>query len=172
VAVTSVDVARLAAQARRPACELVAWLAPDAVDMTGEPQSFVELAEGRRLMVLRHEAGACALLGANNRCSAYAERPRDCRAFPFDFERAVASRPDARRLTLLPLDGCEYALDGQNDATALDAADSVRWAELTAYQALVARWNRGAWHRRRLHHRVGDGAAFLEFAFALARASG
>jgi Fe-S-cluster containining protein len=169
VAVTSLDVARLAVEAGKAAPELVAWLAPDAVDMIGEPQSFVELGEGRRLMVLRHERGACALLGADNRCTVYAARPRDCRAFPFDFERAAASNPDARRLTLLPLDGCEHAFDGQHDAAVLDAVDRVRWAELSAYQALVARWNRRAWHRRRLQQRVGDGAAFLAFAFALAR---
>jgi Fe-S-cluster containining protein len=167
VAVTALDVARLAAETGKPACQLVAWLAPAAVDMTGEPQSFVELGEGRRLMVLRQEGGACGLLGADNRCSAYPARPHDCRAFPFDFEPAAARSPAARRLTLLPLDGCEYATDGQNDAVALDAVDRSRWAELEAYQALVARWNRRAWHRRRLHQRVGDGAAFLDFALAL-----
>jgi hypothetical protein len=30
----------------------------------------------------------------------------------------------------------------------------------------VARWNRRAWHRRRLHQSVGDCAAFLAFALA------
>jgi Fe-S-cluster containining protein len=165
VAVTSRDVARLAAATGSAPGALVTWLAPDAVDMTGEPESFVELSEGRRLMVLRQRDGACQLLGADDRCGAYAARPRDCRAFPFDFdEPEPAHRPGPRRLTLLPLDGCEYALDGHNDATRLDADDRARWSELRDYQSVVARWNRRARHRRRLRYAIGDATAFLSFA--------
>jgi Fe-S-cluster containining protein len=165
VAVTSRDVARLATATGAAPDALVSWLAPDAVDMTGEPESFVELSEGRRLMVLRQHDGACRLLGADNRCGAYTARPQDCRAFPFDFDEP-AHRPGPRRLTLLSLDGCEYALDGNNDSATLDAEDRIRWSELRDYQALVARWNRRARHRRRLHYPVGDAATFLRFALA------
>ncbi len=162
VAVTGLDVARLTDATGLAPNDLVAWLAPDAVDMTGEPGSFVELEAGRRLMVLRQQDGACQLLGADNRCGASAARPQDCRAFPFDFDPAPS--PDAaRRLTLLPLDGCEYASDGHNDAASLDAADRTRWQELYAYQALVARWNRRAWHHRRLHKPVAGATEFLAF---------
>lgn len=157
------DVGRLAAATGAAPSALVAWLAPDAVDMTGEPESFVELSEGRRLMVLRQQDGACQLLGADNRCGAYAARPQDCRAFPFDFAEPPQS-PGPRRLTLLPLDGCEYALDGHNDAATLDAQDRTRWSELHDYQALVTRWNRRARHRRRLHHAIGTSDDFLVFA--------
>jgi Fe-S-cluster containining protein len=163
VAVTARDVARLAAATGSAPEALVTWLAPDAVDMTGEPESFVELSEGRRLMVLRQRDGACQLLGADNRCGAYAARPRDCRAFPFDFDEPP-QRPGPRRLLLLPLDDCEYALDGHNDTTALDADDRARWCELRDYQSVVARWNRRARHRRRLHYPIGDAASFLSFA--------
>jgi Fe-S-cluster containining protein len=165
VAVTSFDVARLQTATRQPPTELVAWLAPDAVDMTGEPQSFVELDAGRRLMVLAQHGDACRLLGADNRCSAYAARPRDCRAFPFDFVPAPGY-PPGRRLTLLPLSSCDYGSDGQSDATLLEAEDRARWDELQTYQALVARWNRRAWHRRRLHQGVGSALQFLDFALA------
>jgi Fe-S-cluster containining protein len=144
---------------------LVSWLAPDAVDMTGEPESFVELSEGRRLMVLHQRDGACQLLGADNRCGAYPARPQDCRAFPFDFDEP-SPRPGPRRLTLLPLDGCEYALDGHNDRATLDAEDRTRWSELEDYQALVARWNRRARLRRRFHQAIGDAASFLSFALS------
>lgn len=162
VAVTGLDLARLAEATGSAPNDLVSWLTPDAVDMTGEPASFVELGEGRRLMVLRQHDGACHLLDANNQCRAYGARPRDCRAFPFAFESArVAS--DVRRLTLLPLDGCEYATDGHNDAAALDAADRARWDELDDYQAIVARWNRRSWHRRRLHKPLGTAYDFLAF---------
>ncbi|HXK17713.1 MAG TPA: YkgJ family cysteine cluster protein [Polyangiaceae bacterium] len=165
VAVTSFDVARLAAATSSSPHELVAWLAPDAVDMTGEPESFVELAEGRRLLVLAQRGGACQLLGADNLCGAYAARPRDCRAFPFDFV-AQTRDPERRQLTLLPLSDCDYARDGQNQVALLEAEDRARWAELARYQALVARWNRQAWHRRRLHKRVHGAQQFLDFALA------
>ena len=164
VAVTSFDVARLLTATGEPPSGLVAWLAPDAVDMTGEPQSFVELEAGRRLMVLAQHGGACRLLGADNLCSAYAARPRDCRAFPFDFAPAP-SAPLGRRLALLPLTDCEYESNGQNDALLLEAEDRARWDELQIYQALVARWNRSAWHRRRMHKGVGSALQFLDFAF-------
>jgi Fe-S-cluster containining protein len=165
VAVTALDVRRLVHATGRDARELVGWLAPDAVDMSGEPDSFVELSEGRRLMVLRHRDGGCSLLGADNHCTAYAARPRDCRAFPFDFGPPQrASTP--RRLELLPLDGCDYARDGAHEAAALELEDTSRWQELQQYQALVARWNRRAFHRRRLHKSVGSALGFLEFALA------
>lgn len=166
VAVTALDVARLAAHAALEPSALVDWLAPDAVDMTGEPDSFVELGEGRRLMVLRHQSNACALLGPDNRCRAYAARPRDCRAFPFDF---AAAAPPTSPLRLLPLERCDYAVDGSNDEATLALEDQTRWAELRDYQALVARWNRRAWHRRRLHRSPGDAAAFLSFAIPTAQ---
>lgn len=164
VAVTSFDVARLVAATGRGATELVAWLAPAEVDMTGEPQSFVELREGRRLLVLAQEAGACRLLGNDNLCSAYAARPRDCRAFPFDFTTTAAPRGNVRRLTLLPLRGCDFAHDGQQNLVELASEDALRWQELERYQELVARWNRQVWHRRRLSKAVGSAADFLQQA--------
>ena len=167
VAVTALDVLRLTRATGQAATELVTWLAPDQVDMAGEPQSFVELGEGRRLLVLRQVDGACVLLGKDERCSAYAARPRDCRAFPFDFDSAPREGDAGvarRRLRLLPLQGCDFASDGRNDVRTLSAEDQARWQELRAYQALVARWNRGAWHRRRLRKNLGKAREFLEFA--------
>jgi Fe-S-cluster containining protein len=162
VAVTAADVARLAQVTGHAPTELVEWLAPGAVDMTGEPSSFVELAEGRRLMVLAQRAGACRLLTSDDRCSVYDARPLDCRAFPFDFEGPATQR----HLRLLPLEGCDYAEDGQQDAPALQHLDEQRWLALRDYQARVADWNRLARQRRRLGHRVGSGDAFLQFALA------
>lgn len=166
VAVTGLDVARLAAATGSPPSALVTWLAPDAVDMTGEPESFVELAEGRRLLVLAQRNGACQQLDIDNRCRAYGSRPRDCRSFPFDFVSEPATPRNVRRLVLMPLSDCEYATDGHNDEAALDADDRTRWSELRDYQAIVARWNRRAWHRRRLHHTVGQASEFLALACA------
>lgn len=163
VAVTAADVARLSAATGQPPTALIEWLAPEAVDMTGEPSSFVELAEGRRLMVLAQQAGACALLAADDRCRAYDARPLDCRAFPFDFEDAGAA-VGRRRLRLLPHAACDHAHDGEQDAMALATLDELRWQALRDYQARVRSWNRLAAQRRRLGHRIGSGEAFLSFA--------
>jgi Fe-S-cluster containining protein len=164
VAVTARDVLRLATATGAAPDDLVEWLEPDAVDMTGEPESFVELSRGRRLMVLRQSEGACTLLGEDNLCRAYAARPRDCRAYPFDFERADPS--GKRHLALLPLEGCEYAEDGAQDRAGLEAEDEARFVELCEFQAQIAAWNRVAKHRRRLGRIIGSGDAFLAFALA------
>lgn len=163
-AVTSFDIERLVAATGRAAREMVDWLAPDEVDMTGEPESFVELSEGRRLLVLAQTSGACRFLGTDNLCTVHAARPLDCRAFPFDFERLEHAGTTVRRLKLLPLTHCDYATDGQQNLAQLAAEDTVRWQELARYQALVLRWNRLAAHRRRLHHRLGTGSDFLAYA--------
>lgn len=174
VAVTAADVARLTAATGRAASDLVQWLSADEVDMTGEPQSFVELRVGRRLMVLAHAGQGCALLSAASLCSAYAARPLDCRAFPFDFSGAVDAG-GARSPALLPLVAlrrrdsprpldCDYASDGQQDARELAEQDELRWRELSAFQSVVARWNRWAHHRRRLGYALGSSDEFLRFA--------
>lgn len=173
VAVTAADVARLTAATGRAASDLVQWLSADEVDMTGEPQSFVELRVGRRLMVLAHAGQGCALLSANL-CSAYAARPLDCRTFPFDFSGDVgaggARSPALLALVALrrrdsprPLD-CDYASDGQQDARELAEQDELRWRELSTFQSVVARWNRWAHHRRRLGYALGSSEEFLRFA--------
>ncbi len=163
VAITARDLTRLLRATQRGPGDLVAFLAPDEVDMTGEPASFIELGVGRRLMVLAQEQGACRLLGPDDRCGSYEARPRDCRAFPFDFGLPRAT-PGARRLRLLPLDGCDYAQGGAHQERELRDADAERWAELSEYQAFVARWNRRAYHRRRLGRGVGTAAQFLDYA--------
>lgn len=164
VAVTALDVARLAQAVARAPLQLVDFLPPSAVDMTGEPDSFIELGSGRHLMVLAHENGACRWLATDDSCSAYAARPRDCRAFPFDF--GLPSEPGVRRLALLPLDDCRYESGGAHDEQQLLAADGARWAELAAYQRQVARWNRRAFHRRRLGRSIGTAGEFLEYALS------
>src|SRR5215510_12531444 len=103
VAITHHDLRRLCTGLQRPAATLVDWLAPEHVDMTGEPGSFVRLAAGRRLMVLAQAGGACSLLQPDQRCGAYALRPLDCRLFPFDLQRD--ERGEVVRLSRLDPDG-------------------------------------------------------------------
>lgn len=166
VALTAHDVLRLAEATGLPVAELVEWLSPDAVDMEGEPQAFVELDVGRRLLVLAQSGDACRLLGPDERCQAYAARPRDCRMFPFD-----VAKPDSvgqRRLALLPLTDCAYERDGNQQREQLLAEEAARSQELADYQAFVASWNRRAWHRRRLHRGSGPAEQFLSAALAAA----
>jgi Fe-S-cluster containining protein len=161
VTLTHHDLARLSRGLGRAATTLVDWLAPDAVDMTDEPGSFVELGAGRRLMVLRHAGGACHLLDDESRCTAYAHRPRDCRLFPFDLERDEHGR--ASSLTRLPLTGCGDELGPAHELAGIDGDDQQRWSELADYQARVARWNTLARHRRRFRLPLEDARAFFAF---------
>lgn len=161
VAITHHDLSRLIDGTGKPATELVAWLAPDDVDMTGEPDTFVELGVGRRLMVLAQRDGACTLLGADNRCRAYAARPRDCELFPFD--PTLATDGALQKLDLLPFPACEALFDGANAPYDLAFAHARRERELDDYRARVATWNRLAQRRRRFRHPVGQAASFFAF---------
>jgi Fe-S-cluster containining protein len=161
VAVTHHDLRRLSTGQGRPAAELVEWLEPDAVDMTGEPGSFVQLAHGRRLMVLAQTDGACRLLQPDQRCSVYTDRPLDCRLFPFDLERD--EQRQVVRVSRLDPDGCGDEQGPAADLGELSGLDAQRWQELEDYQRLLGRWNRLAQHRRRFRLRRGDAADFLVF---------
>ncbi len=161
MAVTHHDVSRLVTALGRPATELVDWLPPDAVDMSDEPGSFVELSEGRRLMVLRQAQGACQLLDSAQRCSAYRARPLDCALFPFDLERDARGAP--QRLSLLALEGCSTERGEPLQLDEVAALDARRWAELVEYKALVARWNRQAGHRSRFGRAHGGRLELLSF---------
>jgi Fe-S-cluster containining protein len=160
-AVTHHDLARLLGSIGARAQDLVEFLTPDAVDMTGEPETLVELGEGRRMMVLAQREGACRFLSAENRCTVYAVRPSDCRLFPFD----LTATAESASLSLLPLEGCEFELSTDTDleveGRALVQDDATRSRELSEYRALVARWNQLAKRRRRFGHRVGGAAEFL-----------
>lgn len=161
MAVTHLDVLRLVRAAGRPARELIDWLPPSAVDMTDEPGTFFELPEGRRLMVLRQERGACHLLDGEGRCSAYTARPLDCALFPFDLERDGRNTPV--RLSLLRFEGCS---DERGEAASLEevaALDAQRWQELAQFQAYAARWNRLVRHRRRFRRAAGSADELIVF---------
>ena len=161
VPLTSADLARLVAASGEATEQLVAWLPPDAVDMTGEPGSFVLLEHGRALLTLAHRAAACRFLGVDQRCTVYEGRPASCRLFPF--APSFGPRGGLRRLRLLSGTECEKAHDGDNDPHALRIADEQRWAEHRAYLAQVDSWNRSQGHRARLGHKLRGAPEFLEF---------
>jgi Fe-S-cluster containining protein len=161
VAITHHDLLRLALGLARPPASFVAWLAPDEVDMTNEPGSFVELRAGRRLMVLAQSAGACHLLDPSQRCSAYAQRPLDCRLYPHDVDRDATGAIVG--LGRLDPNGCGDEAGPPASMDELGAIDEQRWRELGEYQSRVARWNRLARHRRRFRRPLGDAGEFIAF---------
>lgn len=161
VAITHRDLARLVGALHVPAESLVAWLGAEAVDLDAESASMVELPRGPALMVLAHAAGGCALLTSEQRCSAHAARPQDCRVYPFVVERGRDG--DGQRLSWFEGEPCGDLSDEATPVAEFERADQVRWAELTEYRAHVARWNRLARHRARLHHSARGEREFLAY---------
>ena len=163
VPLTAADLRRLVDASGETAAQIIAWLEPDAVDMTGEPESMVLLDHSTRraLMTLAQRASACRFLGADERCDVYSARPASCRLYPF--EPSFGRRGGVRRLRLLPGTECDYARDGHNDPHALRVADEQRWAEHRQYLAQVDVWNRAQRHRARLGHALRGSQEFLRF---------
>jgi Fe-S-cluster containining protein len=147
VPLTDADLARLANATGREPAELVEWLEPDAVDMVGEPESFVLLPQGRRLMTLAWQGDGCRFL-EDNRCSVYAARPVSCRIYPFDV--TSGRRGGVRRLRLLDLTGCEHEwARAQRQTLVANQAAQLR-RELVAFARHVEAFNRRQHHHRRL----------------------
>lgn len=168
VPVTHRDVQRLAGQLG--AGNLAAWLewlSPAQVDMTGEPECFVRLREGRRLLVLGAPEGACVFLGDDQRCRVYARRPLSCRASPLRAGWGPEGRLQLQLLEGVARDGaapvvCEYATDGLVDPAAVYRAELDERAELASYAALVQRWNLRQRSRRRLGRLPETAERFFE----------
>jgi Fe-S-cluster containining protein len=162
VPLTAADVRRLVDATGEAPARVVAWLEPDDVDMTGEPESFVLLDRpGRRvLMTLAQHDRACRFLGADERCTVYEARPASCRLYPFTV--SFGPRGGVRRLRLLGGTECDYARDGHNDAHALRVADEQRWAEHRSYLRHVEDWNRMQRRRERLRHALLGADEFFE----------
>jgi Fe-S-cluster containining protein len=161
----------------------VEWLGSAQIDMEGEPECFVELEVGRRLMVLRHANGACHLLDADGRCSAYLARPAPCAAYPFAFAapsdqgigsgltvceddaRIGVSNSGSRRLTLLADAPCGSHLPSlgvEPEPVWIEAVASVG-SELNEYVRIVESWNRQQRRRRLAGRRARTAEQYLEY---------
>lgn len=186
VPLTHHDLTRIVDKTSLSAEAIVEWLTPDEIDMSGEPESFVELNRGRRLLVLRHEGDGCRFLAASGYCQIYDERPASCAAYPIALERAAypialergsaaerelerGSAAECVHLSLLHDAPCDrnaalarlQDLEGESEARR--AVERVE-RELRDYVARVAEWNRQQRRRkwvRRLPQREGDFFAFL-----------
>jgi Fe-S-cluster containining protein len=147
VPLTSADLRRLLVETRRPVAEWVQWLAPDAVEMTGEPETFVCLPQGRRLLVLAWEADGCRFL-SENLCSIHPARPRTCRAYPFD--ATWGKRGGIRRLRLLDTTGCEHTWGTAASQREVSHQARLQRTELEQYALQVIEFNRRQRQRQRL----------------------
>ncbi len=162
VPVTDADVRRLTSDVSHGGLveERLEWLSPQEVDMSGEPETFVELSVGRRLLVLRQVNAACVFLEGNT-CSTYASRPRSCRLYPWDVD--LGRRGGVRRLRLLhEYSACEATYDGFVQPQQLAEQKRIERRELAAYVRLVALWNRRQQRRMRLGKALLSAEHFLE----------
>lgn len=173
VPLTASDLARLVRATALPAPDLVDWLSPEEVDMSGEPESFVLLPAGRRLPVLAHarprselQESACRFLDAN-RCAVYAARPACCRTFPLELQGDVES--GKRRLMVLPDAACPALFNGSDRSDETIRRLIERSHELGRHIELVQLWNRRQRRRRLANGRVESGDAFLAFAVCSGR---
>ena len=164
VPLTHLDLSRLAARTGRGAAELIEWLSVVSVNLEGEPETLVRLDAGLRLMVLRHHAGSCTLLGSDARCLGYDARPLPCRTYPL--VASFGRRGGVRRLRLLGGTACDFARDGRVDVHRLRAETRDQTAQLAAYATLVGEWNRGQRRRSRLRLRLRPAADFVSFITA------
>jgi Fe-S-cluster containining protein len=147
--------------------DLVFWASSRDIELD-EPEWYVTLRQGRRVMVLRHRRGACRYLSRGGGCSAYLHRPLGCRVFPFDPTFDAGGR--LKRLQLIQAAACPRAMDGSNDLRALRRLHHRYESAITAYLERVAEWNRRQRQRRRQGKAAETGPAFLGYLGLLATA--
>lgn len=157
---TDRDLRRIARRTGHAPRDVVRWVDRQGIDMDDEPEAFVMLRQGKRVMTLKHERGRCMYLGADDRCTIYGTRPLGCRVFPFD---PTFGKRDGRlrRLTLIQATECLYELDGHNDPDKLRDLHERHESETATYYAKVAEWNRAQRARRRAGRAVQTAAEFL-----------
>lgn len=158
---THVDLRLIARRTGEHPRQFVRWVTRDEIQMDDEPEAFVVLRQGKRVMTLQHRRGGCRYLGDDDRCTIYGGRPLGCRIFPFDptFDR----RGGLRRLKLIDATDCRYELDGHNDPAALGALHDKYEDASERYHERVAQWNRAQAARKRRGRRAQTAREFFEF---------
>jgi Fe-S-cluster containining protein len=140
--------------------DLVRWASSREIALE-EPEWYVLLRQGKRVMVLRHQRGGCRYLGRDRRCTAYQHRPLGCRVFPFD--PTFGARGELRRLVLIRATDCPRVLDGMNDLASLRELYRRYEHATEQYLERVAEWNRQQRRRRRAGRAAQTGREFLEY---------
>lgn len=158
---TDGDVERIAERTGAAPSDFVRFIDRNAIDMDDEPEAFVRLRQGKRVMVMRQGAGGCHFLGADDRCTIYAARPLGCRVFPFD--PTFGADGKLRRLKLIQAADCRYELDGDNDPRKIRELQERHETVTTRYHQRIAEWNREQTRRKRQGRAVQTAKKFLSF---------
>ena len=158
---TDSDIKRITRHTGEPSSDLVRWVDRNGIDMDDEPEAFVMLRQGKRVMVLRHEGGGCRYLGSDDRCTIYGQRPLGCRVFPFDPSFTESGK--LRRLKLIDATECKYELDGQNDIEKIRDLQQKHEHATRTYQAKVATWNARQTERKKRGRKPQTAADFFDF---------
>jgi Fe-S-cluster containining protein len=158
---TDGDVRRIRTKTGDAAADVVRWVDRHGIDMDDEPEAFVVLRQGKRVMVLRQENGACRYLGDDNRCRIYASRPLGCRIYPFD--PTFDARGKLKRLKIVRATECPNALDGDADPEALKNLDDRYQQAHHDYNDKIAEWNAAQAKRKRSGKAAQTAREFLEF---------
>jgi Fe-S-cluster containining protein len=158
---TDDDLRRIVQKTGERAEDIVRFVSRHEIDMDDEPEAFVRLRQGKRVMILGHARGACRYLDADDRCTIYGFRPIGCRVFPFDptFSRTGA----LTRLRIIQATECRYELDGFNRVGPLRDLHERHTATMASYHQRVATWNRLQSIRLRGGLSARTAREFLEF---------
>lgn len=158
---TDQDVVRITQRVGVGAESFVRWVDRHGIDMDDEPEAFVKLRQGKRVMVMRQGRGGCHFLGKDDRCTIYSSRPLGCRIFPFD--PSFSKQDKLRRLTLIQATDCLYELDGKNDPNQIRELHTRHEGATRAYHERIADWNNTQTRRVRQGKRVQTATDFLSF---------
>jgi Fe-S-cluster containining protein len=151
---TAGDVRRISEHTGDKPKDFIRWVDRHGIEMDDEPEGFVMLRQGKRVMVLRHEGGGCTYLGDDNRCTIYEARPLGCRIFPFD--PTFGKDGKLRRLKLIQAADCLYELDGKNNVKETQEA-SDDWHDK------IAEWNKVQKKNKRSGRAAGTASQFFAF---------
>jgi len=158
---TDADVRRIMDRTGDRPADIVRWVDKGGIDMDDEPEAFVRLRQGKRVMVLRHGRRGCRYLGGDDRCSIYSSRPLGCRIYPFDPDFTTTGK--VRRLTLVRATECPYELDGKNRVSDIRALHERYTDAHDAYNDKVAEWNRDQRGRMRSGNAARTANEFFVF---------
>jgi len=158
---TDQDVLRIRQRTGSDPRTFVRWVDRNGIDMDDEPEAFVKLRPGKRVMVMRQGRGGCHFLGADDRCTIYGSRPLGCRIFPFD--PSYTKQGKLRRLKLIQATDCQYELDGANDPDAVQDLHARHEGATQRYQERIAAWNKEQARRVRQGRAVQTATDFLSF---------
>ena len=158
---TDGDVKRIAKGTGEKPQDFIRWVDRHGIEMDDEPEGFIMLRNGKRVMVLRHTRGGCYFLGKDNRCTIYKSRPLGCRIFPFD--GTFSKDGKLRRLKLIQAADCKYELDGKNDVDELYKLDTRHEEAGHDWHDRIADWNKAQTARKRQGKAAGTAREFFTF---------